>query len=243
MMKKGEDAVIKTTKSVLTGARDIVAAIKLLRKPLKGWPVPLKGCITVDGEMKQLKSAGDSLHPFLVSKCPQPQIAAILIGKPEGSFLVWGPVKPDTFALSVVFQRKVSHHKLTVPDGAPAKVGKVTLRSEGLGAAIKELKQAKITGWPVRLTGHYTDVPSSKIEKTMNSPLGLTLEDKGGDFPGCFIKRIKEGSNADAAGGLTVGMRIVGIDSQDVSAKLKTEISGKLKEAGEAGKPIRITCI
>jgi hypothetical protein len=98
----------------------------------------------------------DDSQEWLVNKMSNDAAKGFLEGKETGTFFVRDhePEK-GTYALTVIMDGKVSHHKLAAPDGKAAKVGKTELPAAGLSAAIMHLR-VKHPYWPVALKDHLT---------------------------------------------------------------------------------------
>ena len=166
-----------------------------------------------------------------------------MVGKPNGTFVVWGPSKnPEIYALSAVLNNKVTHHKLTVPKDGPPQIGTVELTGNGLDDAVDALKE-KVSGCAVLLTEFATKLHPTVMSRMIEQPLGLTLEHKDDAVPpGVFVKRVKENSNSAKAEGIEDGMRIIGVNGVDVSSFVdKSQVSEIIKK--NPGLPITVTFV
>lgn len=76
----------------------------------------------------------------------------------NGTFMVWEWSPPDTYAMTLVFQNKPTHHLITMIDGLWTINKKPYTKSSNMFTMITALGKEKVKGWPVVLG---PSVPSS----------------------------------------------------------------------------------
>ena len=98
-------------------------------------------------------AAVDAAQEWMHEKMSSEEAKALMAGKPEGTFCVRRRDDPTSFALTVVYNSRATHHSLKCPVDGKASVGKSELPVSGLSDAVAHLR-AKQTYWPVPLKEH-----------------------------------------------------------------------------------------
>jgi len=169
---KGGKAKINTAE---TPAETLDELVEHLREKRKYWPVPLKDHVKQSktrGSIKRRKSSSkkkkgsvkskgaaskagdDSKQLWLHPKLHNDDAGELLVGKPDGHFLVRMHTPAESlYALSVVYKGKPTHHKLKAPDGEDATVGRAKAPVQGISAVVTHLRE-RHPYWPVPLTEH-----------------------------------------------------------------------------------------
>jgi hypothetical protein len=164
--KKLEDCVDEDDNLVKLGETVLVAAAPTSSGPVdRSTPVNRTNSPAPVVEAPTALPA-DGEQAWLCRKMTNPEAKAFLEGKPTGTFFVrqLNPGKGE-FALTVILEGNVSHHKITAPDGSPAKVNKTELKVEGLSATVTHLR-GMYAYWPVSLKGHLTpEDTAAKVEE------------------------------------------------------------------------------
>ena len=166
---------------------DISGLVAELAKKPAGWPVafteyidtsgavvawgaaPPSKAPSPDGKKKSVKKKGSVKgsvrvsKPWLHDKMTNPAANALLKGSTtDGTFLVRKHAG-DTYALSVIYKGKPTHHLLKAPKGEASTVGGKATGIKGLIKTIEHLRQKRPGVWPIPLGDHVANPNQKKM--------------------------------------------------------------------------------
>jgi len=170
---------------------DIGALVAELAKKPAGWPVKFKEYIDTSGAVvewgaapspaspssgggspgkkKSVKKKGSvkgsvrASKPWLHDKMTNPQAVALFKGSTtDGTFLVRKHAV-DTYAISVIYKGKPTHHLLKAPKGETSTVGGKGTGIKGLIKTVEHLREKRPGVWPIPLGDHIANPNQKKV--------------------------------------------------------------------------------